>query len=82
MKLEEILKMVDHTLLAQGSIDRSHSKTGIDYILGHISFVYGLVFPESIRQVKRQGYLYRLLGFKSNNPDTVKKMQHIREKIS
>ncbi|WP_022762005.1 MULTISPECIES: HD domain-containing protein [unclassified Butyrivibrio] len=68
-------------IMGSGNIDRTYSKTGIDYILGHISFVYGLVFPESIRQVKSQGYIYRLLGFKSNNPDTVKKMQFIREKI-
>ena len=69
-------------IMESGNIDRTHSKTGIDYILGHISFVYGLVFPESIRQVKNQGYIYSLLGFRSNNPDTAGKMQLIRKKIN
>lgn len=61
------------------SVNRQNSKTGIDFILGHISFVFGLVYPESFRQVKKQGYLKELMDFQSRNPDTAKKMEHIRE---
>lgn len=60
------------------SVDRRNSRTGIDFILGHIAFVFGLVYPESFRQVKKQGYLAQLLAFQSNNPDTAAKMETIR----
>lgn len=60
------------------SVDRKNSRTGIDFILGHIAFVFGLVYPESLRQVKKQGYLDQLLNFQSKNPDTAQKLQTIR----
>ncbi len=68
-------------ILSGRNVDRRNSTTGIDFILGHISFVYGLVFPESVRQVKQQGYLQQLLDFQSDNPDTAAKMRRINETI-
>jgi hypothetical protein len=63
------------------NVDRRNSSTGIDYILGHIGFVYGLVFPESLRMVEEQGYLDELLSFRSRQPETARKMGLIRRKI-
>lgn len=59
------------------TVNRRNSRTGIDFILGHISFVFGLIYPESLRQVQKQGYLKKLMSFQSNNPDTAAKMKHI-----
>jgi len=63
---------------AHRNVLRTHSKTGIDFILGHISFVFGLVYKESFRQVKAQGYLAQLLAFRSDNPQTVKDLEEVR----
>lgn len=49
---------------------RSVRKTPMDHLTGHISLVYELVYPESIRIMKEQGYLNRLLRFRSDNEDT------------
>lgn len=63
---------------AHRNVLRTHSKTGVDFILGHISFVFGLVYQESFRQVKAQGYLAQLLAFQSDNPQTVKDLEEVR----
>ena len=58
---------------------RSLKKTAVDNVVGHISLVYELVYPESCRIVKQQGYLDRLMNFESRNPHTRKQFEHIRE---
>lgn len=58
-------------------VDRSNSKTGIDFITGHIAFIYGIVFTESFRQIVKQGYLAKLMDFKSINPDTIIKFENV-----
>ncbi len=68
-------------IMSSRNVDRRHSKTGIDFILGHISFLYGLVFPKSVELVKKQGYIFQLLNFKSSNPDTSHKLTLINDKI-
>ena len=59
------------------NVNREHSKTAADYVVGHICFVYGLVYPESVRQVSRQGYLRKMLHFASDNPKTAKRFAEI-----
>ena len=90
--LEEIYN-VDTEVLYQGevtpevlqSFDEEHAvlrslkKTAVDNVVGHISLVYELVYPESCRIVKRQGYLDRLMNFESKNSHTRKQFEHIRE---
>ena len=63
------------------NVNREYSKTAVDYMIGHICFVYGLVFPESFRQVTKQGYLDQMLQFQSRNPETAERFSHIREAI-
>lgn len=72
-----ITPAVYEDICAHRTVNRKNSKTGIDFILGHISFVFGLVYPESLRQVQIQGYLKKLMDFQSRNPDTIEKMKHI-----
>lgn len=60
---------------------RSHRKTAIDFVIGQICLAFGLVYPLSRQIVKEQGYLQKLLETESENPDTVQKMQVIREKV-
>lgn len=77
----EITKEVYESLLAGTNVDRRFSKTGIDFVLGHIAFVFGMVYPETLRIVREQGYLEELLSFQSHNPDTQKKMEEIRSAV-
>lgn len=60
---------------------RSLKKETVDHIVGHISLVYELVYPISIRIVKEQGYLNKLMNFDSWNPVTKEQFAHIREKM-
>lgn len=61
-----------HTVL------RALKRTPVDNVVGHISLVYGLVFAESRRIVKEQGWLDRLMDFASDNPDTRQKFAAMR----
>ena len=71
----EVLQSFDE----EHAVLRSLKKTAVDNVVGHISLVYELVYPESCRIVKRQGYLDRLMNFESRNPQTRKQFEHIRE---
>ena len=63
------------------NVNREYSRTAVDYLIGHICFVYGLVFPESFRQVSEQGYLDQMLQFQSRNPETAERFQTIRTAV-
>ena len=80
-RTSSVTPAVYEDIMNERNVDRTNSTTGIDFILGHISFVYGLVWPESLRMVREQGFLEQLLSFQSDNPDTRQKMDLIREKI-
>lgn len=58
---------------------RSLKRTPVDHVVSHISLVFELVYPLSASIVHEQGYLERLLQFKSDNPDTAKQIAAIRE---
>ena len=63
------------------NVDRTYSRTAIDFMIGHMAFVFGLVYTESFRQVRAQGYLDEMLRFQSDNADTREKLKHIRQAI-
>ncbi len=47
---------------------RSLKRTAADHLIGHVSLVYELVYPVSLRIVREQGYLEKMLSFASDNP--------------
>ncbi len=49
---------------------RSLKQYPADNAVGHASLVYELVYPESLRIVAQQGYLWKLLDFRTENPET------------
>ena len=61
---------------------RALKRTAIDNVVGHISLVYELVFPISLRMVAEQGYLNQLMDFQSENPDTGRDFAAIRKKMA
>lgn len=61
---------------------RSLKKTPVDHVAGHISLVFELVFPISVRLVKEQGYLDGLLQFESDCPKTRNQFIWMRERVN
>ena len=57
---------------------RSLKKTAADHLIGHVSLVYELVFPVSLRIVQEQGYLEKMLSFASDNPVTREQLAAVR----
>ena len=56
-----------------------HILRDADHLAGHISLVYELVFPESLRIVLEQGYLSKLMAFESENPVTREQFCRMKE---
>ncbi len=73
----EVLESFDE----EHAVLRKLKKTPVDNVVGHISLVYELVYPISLRIVTEQGYLDKLMSFQSWNPVTEKQFVHIREKM-
>lgn len=86
----EITKEVLENFYEKDTVLRKLKRTAVDHIVGHISLVFGLVYPQSIKIVYEQGYLEQLMNFKSNNKDTNEKLakihscvhEYINEKLS
>ncbi len=72
---------VYRNLMNREMVNRKYSKSGIDFLVGHIGFVFGLEFAESRAIVKEQGYLDQMLSFTSRNPETEDKLQQIRRLV-
>lgn len=77
----EVTKEVMDSFQEEHAVLRSLKKTAVDNVVGHISLVYELVYPISLKLVKEQGYLEQLMNFESNNPVTVKQLVEIKEKM-
>ncbi|MCR4903266.1 MAG: metal-dependent phosphohydrolase, partial [Butyrivibrio sp.] len=75
--LEEISEPVYEDVINCRNVDRKNVRTVVDSLVTQISFAYGLVYPESYRQTIKQGYLEKLLEFKSQNPKTAQQMEEI-----
>lgn len=52
-----------------------------DMLVGHICFVWGLVFPRSVELMARQGYLWDLLGRRFTNQETAATFAGMREHL-
>ena len=72
---EEVKKAFDEGHCAK----RSDRTSAIDYLVGHVCLVYELVYPISRQIAFEQGYLYKLLEFVSDNPDTNAWFAHMKE---
>lgn len=74
---DEVLK----NFKEQHAILRSLKRTAIDNLVGHISFVYEIVYPISLKLVKEQGYLMKMMNFQSDNEKTQRQFAEIRRQV-
>ena len=61
-----ITKEVLESFYKKETVLKSVRRSAVDHIVGHISLLFELVYKESYRQ---QGYVYKLLDFKSDVPE-------------
>ena len=53
-----------------------------DNAVGHASLVFELCYPESLRAVAEQGWLWKLLDFPTDNPDTAAAFAALRQEMT
>ena len=78
----EVTEAVMQSFYEHHATLRSLKQTPVDHIAGHVSLIYELVFPESVRLVKAQGYWEKLIGFPSENPKTVRQLAELRKEMT
>lgn len=78
LKEAAITKEVLDSFYAKSCVLRSLKKTAVDNVVGHISLTYELVYPRSLELMKSQGYLTKLMNFRSDNPETMENFENIR----
>lgn len=77
----EVTDEVLENLREHHAILRSLKRTAIDNLVGHISFVYEIVYPVSLQLVKEQGYLTQMINFQSDNKKTQRQFAEIRKQV-
>lgn len=61
---------------------RKLKKCPADYIVAHGSLTFELVYQESLRIAKEQGYLKQMMSFQSENPDTAEMFEDLRKDLN
>lgn len=79
MKNAVVTEAVMEQFLEQHAILRSVKQTPVDNIVGFAALVFELVYPESLRIVKEQGYLDKIFHFSSDNPATREQFIRLKE---
>jgi len=79
LKNSVVTDAVMESLREEHATLRSLKKSAVDNVAGHISLVFELVYPESLKVVKEQGYLEKLLSFESDNGKTREQFRVVRK---
>lgn len=76
-----ITKEVLESFYKKETVLKSVRRSAVDHIVGHISLLFELVYKESCRQAKEQGYVYKLLNFKSDVPEVNAEFDDMRKYV-
>ena len=76
-----ITKAVLESFYKKETVLKSVRRSAVDHIVGHISLLFELVYKESYRQAKEQGYVYKLLDFKSDVPEVNAEFDGMRKYV-
>lgn len=57
-------------------------KNAVDGLACHLSLVYELVYPESVKIAVEQGFVDRMMNFKSGNAKTNEQLKQMSEKLN
>lgn len=81
LKNSPVSEEVKNCFLNRTAVLRKLKKTPIDYVVAHLCLVFELVYPISREIAREQGYVDRMLAFKSDNPDTAEWFALMRSRI-
>jgi hypothetical protein len=76
-----VTKEVLEAFYDEHAVLRSLKKTPVDNVVGHISLVYELTYPISLKIVKEQRFLDKHMDFKSDLDETNRQFEGIRQKM-
>ena len=76
-----ITKEVLESFYKKETVLKSVRRSAVDHIVGLISLLFELVYKESYRQAKEQGYVYKLLDFKSDVPEVNAEFDDMRKYV-
>lgn len=76
-----ITEKVLESFLEEHTVLRSLKKAPVDHVVGHISLVYELVYPISLKLAVEQGYLQKMMQFHSEIEKTQEQFAQIRQKM-
>lgn len=82
LKVASISDQVKKAFDEHRCVIRSERETAVDYVVAHISLVFELVYPKSIQIASERGYLFKILDFKSDNPDTQEFFCHMNKVVT
>ena len=76
-----ITKEVLESFYKKETVLKSVRRSAVDHIVGYISLLFELVYKESYRQAREQGYVYKLLDFKSDVPEVNAEFDYMRKYV-
>ena len=82
LRNETVTPEVMQSFFEEHATLRSLKKTSVDHLAGHISLIYELVYPYSVKVMAKQGFLEKMLAFKSDNPKTREQFLVIADKVN
>ena len=78
----EVTPEVMQSFFEEHATLRSLKKTAVDHLAGHISLIYELVYPYSVKVMAEQGFLEKMLAFESENPRTREQFKVIADRVN
>lgn len=81
LQKEEVTAEVYEAFRNYKTVTRGLKKTAVDHIVGHAALIFGLVYEESKKMINEQGYIWKLLDFQSENPNTRKIFEEMRTRM-
>ena len=82
LRNEEVTPEVMQSFFEEHATLRSLKKTAVDHLAGHISLIYELVYPYSVKVMAEQGFLEKMLDFQSENIHTREQFKVIADRIN
>ncbi|SKB70001.1 HD domain-containing protein [Lachnospiraceae bacterium] len=79
LKIDRVTPEVLTDALSCKNVDRGHVKRPIDHLFTHISLTFGMVYPESFRITKEQGFLKQMMSFESGDPVTAEGLSELHD---
>lgn len=82
LKNSKVTDGVMKAFMEHHAVLRKLKKMPIDNLVGHAALVFELVYNESFKIVKEQGYLEKMLSFKSDNHEAIKQFEILHNEMN